>query len=55
MMGKNERQVGELDAVHHLANNTEPGTGAPWDDSSPEAVNETTTTNTTKEGGVRES
>lgn len=27
------------DAVHHLANNTEPGTGAPWDDSSPEAVN----------------
>ena len=43
------------DAVHHLANNTEPGTGAPWDDSSPEAVTETTTTNMTKEGGVRES
>lgn len=49
--------VGSSDdgAVHHLANNTEPGTGAPWDDSSPEAVTETTTTNTTKEGGVHES
>ena len=40
------------DAVHHLANNTESGAGAPWGESSPA---HTTGSTETKEGGVHES